>query len=83
MGGIEKIDPEESIDEAVKLAKESDVAVVIVGLNPDWESEGFDRKTLALPMDQDKLVEAIADANPKTVVVIQAVGRLVSTKELA
>lgn len=33
----------------MQLAKASDRAVLVVGLNQDWESEGFDRPTLALP----------------------------------
>jgi beta-glucosidase len=33
----------------VQLAKNSDKAVLVVGLNADWESEGFDRPTLGLP----------------------------------
>ena len=55
------------------LAKKSDVAVVVVGLNSDWESEGFDRPTLDLPGKQNELIAAVASVNPRTVVVIQAV----------
>lgn len=47
--------------------------MVVVGLNSDWESEGFDRPTLDLPGKQDELVAAVASVNPRTVVVIQAV----------
>jgi len=43
-----------------------------VGLNADWESEGFDRSTLELPMKQDELIDAIAKVNPNTIVAIQA-----------
>lgn len=72
LGGVEKINPERAVQDAAKLASESDVAVVVVGLNPDWESEGFDRNDLKLPGEQDGLIEAIAKANKKTVVVVQA-----------
>ncbi|KZO92427.1 glycoside hydrolase [Calocera viscosa TUFC12733] len=37
---------EEGIKEAVELAKSADAVVVVVGLNGDWESEGYDRKTM-------------------------------------
>jgi beta-glucosidase len=74
LGGAPKIDRKQSIKAASDLAAASDVAVVVVGLNADWESEGFDRSTLTLPMDQDSLIKAVADANPNTIVVIQAVG---------
>jgi len=36
------------------------------------ESEGFDRDTLALPGRQDDLVSAVAAANPRTVVLVNA-----------
>ena len=73
LGGTEKLDEDRAIHDAVELARSSDAVVVIGGLTPEWESEGFDRKTLALPMNQDRLVDAIADGNPSTIVVIQAV----------
>ena len=59
------------LQEAVDAAKEADVAVVCVGLDAEWESEGYDRQTMDLPKDgsQDRLVEAIVKANPNTVVV--------------
>lgn len=49
IGARPAIDEEVAIQEAVQLAKESDRAVLVVGLNADWESEGFDRPTLSLP----------------------------------
>ncbi|BGP53496.1 hypothetical protein JCM8202_001140 [Rhodotorula sphaerocarpa] len=58
--------------EAADLAAKSDVAIVVVGTNPDWESEGFDRKTTKLPGATDELVEAVLAANPKTIVVNQS-----------
>lgn len=60
------------LSKAVSLAASSDVALLVVGLNSDWESEGYDRPNLSLPMDTDKLVSAVAEANPNTIVVIQA-----------
>lgn len=46
------------------------MAVVVVGTNDDWETEGEERTTLALPGEQDALVHAIVAANPRTVVVV-------------
>jgi beta-glucosidase len=57
---------------AVELARSSDVAVVVVGTSDAVESEGFDRTSLALPGRQDELVRAVAAANPRTVVVVNA-----------
>ena len=53
---------------AAALAKQSDVAIVFV---QQWESEGMDLPTLALPDNQDALVEAVAAANRHTIVVLE------------
>ncbi|TMR92109.1 beta-glucosidase family protein [Nonomuraea basaltis] len=58
--------------EAVRVAAECDVAVVVAGTTPEVESEGFDRTDLRLPGRQDELVRAVAAANPRTVVVVNA-----------
>jgi beta-glucosidase len=65
-------DDEGMIAEAVTVAAESDVAVVVVGTTEQVESEGFDRTSLALPGRQDELVARVAQANPRTVVVVNA-----------
>ena len=48
------------------------MAVVVVGSNGEWESEGHDRPDLSLPGRQRELVEAVLDVNPRTVVVVNA-----------
>ncbi|MEU8322929.1 glycoside hydrolase family 3 C-terminal domain-containing protein [Nonomuraea sp. NPDC048881] len=63
---------DELIAEAVRVAADSDVAVVVASTTPEVESEGFDRETLALPGRQDELIRAVAAANPRTVVVVNA-----------
>ncbi|WP_426363702.1 beta-glucosidase [Streptomyces sp. E-08] len=65
-------DPDELITEAVEAARAADTAVVVVATTERVESEGFDRKDLALPGRQDDLVRAVAAANPNTVVVVNA-----------
>ncbi|THU99349.1 glycoside hydrolase family 3 protein [Dendrothele bispora CBS 962.96] len=72
LGGCEKIDPDQTIQDAADLAKKSDVVVFVGGLSPEWESEGFDRPTLQLPGRQDELISRVAAANPNTIVCIQA-----------
>ncbi|HEX8603584.1 MAG TPA: glycoside hydrolase family 3 N-terminal domain-containing protein, partial [Pseudoduganella sp.] len=59
------------IPDAVALAKKSDVAVVFVN---QVTGEEMDRDNYALPADQDALVEAVAAANPNTVVVLNTGG---------
>ncbi|MEV0379854.1 glycoside hydrolase family 3 C-terminal domain-containing protein [Nonomuraea sp. NPDC050643] len=63
---------EELMAEAVRVAAECDVAVVVAGTTPEVESEGFDRSDLRLPGRQDELIRAVAAANPRTVVVVNA-----------
>ncbi|RYP75171.1 hypothetical protein DL770_007479 [Monosporascus sp. CRB-9-2] len=72
--GFKEEDQVDYLQEAVDAAKEADVAVVIVGLDAEWESEGYDRQTMDLPKDgsQDRLIEAVVKANPRTVVVNQS-----------
>lgn len=65
-------DSEVLIIEAARAAREADVAVVVVGTNSRVESEGYDRTTLDLPGLQDRLVHAIAAANPRTIVIVNA-----------
>jgi beta-glucosidase len=65
-------DADGMIEEAARLAAESDVAVVVVGTTEQVESEGFDRTSLALPGRQDELVARVAAANSRTVVVVNA-----------
>jgi beta-glucosidase len=62
---------EDSIARATALAARSDVALVFVGLNGDWESEGHDRPDMELVGEQVALIEQVAAANPNTVVVLQ------------
>ncbi|MEU9786079.1 glycoside hydrolase family 3 C-terminal domain-containing protein [Streptomyces phaeochromogenes] len=65
-------DPDELIAEAVEAARAADTAVVVVATTERVESEGFDRKDLRLPGHQDELVQAVAAANPNTVVVVNS-----------
>jgi len=60
------------IEEAVAQAKKSDVAIVFAGLNHDFDSESFDRLHMRLPYGQETLIQEVAKANPKTIVVIIA-----------
>ena len=61
---------DEQLAEAVAAAKKAKVAVVFAGLPDAYESEGYDRKHMAMPACQNKLIEAVAEANPNTVVVL-------------
>ena len=60
----------EQIAEAVAAAKKAKVAVVFAGLPDAYESEGYDRTHMRMPDSQNRLIEAVAEANPNTVVVL-------------
>jgi beta-glucosidase len=57
-----------NVASAVALAKQSDVAIVFAY---QWTSEDMDLPNLSLPENQDALIEQIAEANPRTVVVLE------------
>ena len=61
---------EEDLRNAVEAAEKQKTAVVVVGLPDSYESEAFDRDHMKLPEGHNKLVEAVAQANPNTVVVL-------------
>jgi|TARA_B110000305_G_C19441139_1_gene641924 beta-glucosidase len=58
------------IDEAVAAAKTCSVAIVYAGLPGIYESEGFDREHMQLPEQHNRLIQAVVEANPRTVVVL-------------
>lgn len=63
--------PEELIAEAVDKARKADYVVFFGGLNKSdyQDAEGHDRKSFALPYDQDKVVEALVKANKRLIFV--------------
>lgn len=61
---------QEMIDEAVKVTKGSDVAVLYIALPTFKESEGYDREDLNLTDQQIALIKAVAKVQPNTVVVL-------------
>jgi beta-glucosidase len=61
----------DGLSEAAEAARSSDTAIVFVGNHPLLVAkEEIDRPCLRLPPDQERLIEAVTEANPNTVVVI-------------
>ncbi|WP_253187494.1 glycoside hydrolase family 3 C-terminal domain-containing protein, partial [Mucilaginibacter polytrichastri] len=58
------------VTQAVAVAKSTDMAILFVGANRDYESEGRDRKDLSLPFGEQTLIDAVTAANPNTIVVV-------------
>ena len=70
--GCRHPEPSELLERAVAAAAEADAVVLVVGTTGEWESEGHDRSSMDLPGAQDELVRRVLDANPATVVVVNA-----------
>ncbi len=68
---------ENKIPGVVALAKKSDAVLLFVGDSQMQESEGFDRPSLELPASQVSIINAVAQANPRTVVVLEAGAQVV------
>lgn len=58
------------LNDAVELAKSSDVAVIFAGLPDAFESEAYDRQHMKLPNCQNELIEKVCAVQPNTVVVL-------------
>ena len=72
VGVAKAIDADEEIKKAAKLAAGHDKAILCIGLNAEWESEGHDREDMTLPGRTNDLVRAVLEANPNTVIVNQS-----------
>jgi beta-glucosidase len=72
LGLMEQARAEENLlDPAVQAAKNTELAIIFVGNTNAWESEGRDMESMNLPANgsQDKLISAVAEINPNTIVV--------------
>lgn len=60
------------LKEAVEVARASDVALLVCGLNHDYDTESFDRLNMDIPYGQVELIQEVVKANPRTIVVMVA-----------
>lgn len=67
---LEETEGPELLSQAVSLAREADAVVIFAGLPDSYETEGADRAHMALPENQNALIEAVARVNRQTVVVL-------------
>ncbi len=61
---------DDELIKAAEVAKNAKVAVVVAGLPDSYESEGFDRENMSMPEGHIRMIEAVAEANSHTVVVL-------------
>nr|WP_272214241.1 glycoside hydrolase family 3 C-terminal domain-containing protein [Marinicella sp. W31]MDC2878565.1 glycoside hydrolase family 3 C-terminal domain-containing protein [Marinicella sp. W31] len=71
---MEKTMGQQDIDDAVRLAAGKDAAILFVGRQEEWDSEGHDLPDMVLPGAQNALIAAVAAVNPNTIVVLQTGG---------
>lgn len=60
------------LKEAVEVARTSDVALLVCGLNHDYDTESFDRLNMDIPYGQVELIQEVVKANPRTIVLMIA-----------
>ncbi|ABC94363.1 beta-glucosidase protein (plasmid) [Rhizobium etli CFN 42] len=72
--GVEKPLGEADIAAAVETARNADVALLFVGRDGEWDTEGLDLPDMRLPGLQEELIEKVAAANANTVIVLQTGG---------
>ena len=60
------------LKEAVEVARTSDVALLVCGLNHDYDTESFDRLNMDIPYGQVELIQEVVKANPRTIVIMIA-----------
>ncbi|WHO75747.1 beta-glucosidase [Rhizobium sp. BT03] len=72
--GVEKPLGEADIEAAVETARNSDLALLFVGRDGEWDTEGLDLPDMRLPGRQEELIERVVAVNANTVVVLQTGG---------
>lgn len=66
----EDLTDEALLAEAVEAAGQAEIAVIFAGLPDNFESEGYDRKHMRMPDCQNRLIEAVTEVQPNTIVVL-------------
>ena len=70
--GFRTPDTDALLERAAIAAVDADVAIVFVGTSQETETEGHDRKDFGLPGRQKELIQRVAAANARAVVVVNA-----------
>ncbi|WQF85528.1 Putative glycoside hydrolase, family 3, glycoside hydrolase family 3 domain, PA14 [Colletotrichum destructivum] len=70
--GYEEADARDLPAEAARMANNCDAAIVVVGRDKEWETEGQDIPIFELPGEQVRLIREVAASCSRTIVVVQA-----------
>lgn len=60
----------DGFDEALAIAKDAEIVVVVAGLNLTEETEDFDRVSILLPGKQMELIRAIGNISKKPLILV-------------
>lgn len=72
--GIELPLSEDDIAKAVEIAKNQPIALLFVGREGEWDTEGLDLPHMRLPGAQDQLIKRVAEVNSNVIVILQSGG---------
>ncbi|KAI1066401.1 hypothetical protein LB506_008274 [Fusarium annulatum] len=64
-------DLDKFFQDGVDMARDSDIAIVVVGKDHEWETETSDMVSMDLPGQSNEFISAVASVNPNTIVVNQ------------
>lgn len=75
LGFLEEL-PSTLEKDAIELSNTSDYTIIVLGLDDEWESEGYDRASMALPPAQDSLVRNLIEqsTNPDSIIIVNQSG---------
>ncbi|KPI39357.1 putative beta-glucosidase I [Cyphellophora attinorum] len=59
-----------AINEAVAVAQQADLAIIYAGRDEQYESEGFDLEDIRMPENQTRMIQRVAAASKKTILVL-------------
>ena len=69
-GRSKKEESEKLIQKAVEIAKKSELVFLFAGLTERYESEGYDRNSMEIPLEHHLLIERVSAVNPNTIVIL-------------
>lgn len=75
LGYLEQL-PDSLAQDAIDLSNKSDYTIMVLGLDDEWESEGYDRQDMALPASQNSLVWALLEQStkPESIIIVNQSG---------
>jgi beta-glucosidase len=72
---------DDTIQDAIANARKSDVSIIYAGRDSQYESEGFDLESIEHPINQIRLIQAVAAASRTTVLVLHAGNPIDASKD--